>query len=152
SGFGAGRTFGSGGERPLAALAGDFNHDGLSDLIVANNDNGRVALLLGTEEGPTLARLFGAAELPHPTDLARSGDGTELYVRGEGAEAVARFTLDFGTAVPALVPPGAGGLGGGEPGQRLADVLPLSESAPATVATFLTVARTETTTPGSDRA
>jgi hypothetical protein len=150
SGFGAGRTFGSGGERPLAALAGDFNHDGLGDLIVANNDNGRVALLLGTEEGPALARLFGAAELSHPTDLALSGDGTELYVSGEGAEAVARFTLDFGTAVPVLVTPGGGGLGGGEPVQRLADVLPLSETAPATVATLLTVARVEAT-PVGDR-
>src|SRR5262249_46006649 len=104
---------GSGGERPVAALAGDFNRDGLSDPIVANNDDGHVALLLGTEEGPALARVFSAEGLAHPTDLALSGDGTELYVSGEGEEAVARFTLDFGTAVP--VPVAQGG-GGGEPG------------------------------------
>src|SRR5262249_56681872 len=142
---------GSGGERAGAGLAGDFNRDGLSDLIVANNDDGHVALLLGTEDGPALARVFTSPDLAHPTDLALSGDGTELYVSGEGEEAVARFTLDFGTAVPVLGAQGRGGLGGGEPGQRLAGVLPLSESAPATVANFLTLARAETTSPGGDR-
>jgi hypothetical protein len=140
SGFGPGRDLGSGGERAVAALAGDFNHDGLDDLIVANNDDGQIALFLGSDNGPTLARLFGAAGLQHPSDLALSADGTHLYVSGEGGESVARFSLDFGIAIPA--PAGQGALGG-EPVQRLASVLPLQEAAPATVATFLTLAGVE---------
>jgi hypothetical protein len=143
SAFGPGITLDSGGERPVAALAGDFNHDGFSDLIIANNDDGRVALLLGTEYGPLLDRIFSTEGLDHPTDLALGEDGTEVYVSAEGEEAVARFTLDFGTAVPVPVAPGL--LGAGEPVQRLADVLPLSESSLATVAIFLTVSRTEAT-------
>src|SRR5262249_2929719 len=87
--FGPGRTFGPGGERPVAALAGDFNHDGLTDLVVANNDDGHVALLLGAEAGPALARVFSAEGLAHPTDLGLGGDGTQVYVSGEGAEVVA---------------------------------------------------------------
>jgi hypothetical protein len=147
SGFGAGRILGSGGERPVAALAGDFNGDGFTDLAVVNNEDGHIALLLGGEEGPTLARALRAEVLAHPTDLALSGDGTELYVSGEGEEAVVRFTLDFGTAVPfgpaALVSLEQGLPGASGSVQRVADVLPLSESSLATVATFLTVARAE---------
>jgi hypothetical protein len=143
SGFGPGLTLDSGGERPVAALAGDFNHDGFSDMIVANNDDGHVVLLLGTENGPILDRIFSALGLDHPTDLALGEDGTEVYVSAEGEEAVARFTLDFGMAVP--VPVGQGLVGGGEPVQRVADVLPLSESSLATVAIFMTVSRTEAT-------
>src|SRR5262249_55410068 len=94
-------------------------------------------LLLGTEEGPALAHIFSAVDLAHPTDVALSDDGTLLYVSDEGEEGVAHFTLDFGTAIP--VPVADGLAGAGEPGQRLAEVLPLQESSLATVATFLTV-------------
>ncbi|HKB42584.1 MAG TPA: hypothetical protein VKD72_39515, partial [Gemmataceae bacterium] len=148
SAFATALTIGSGGERPVAALAGDFNRDGHSDLIVANNDDGRVVLLLGTEDGPALARVFTAEGLAHPTDVALSGDGTQLYVSGDGEEAVTRFTLDLGTAVP--VPISGLVFGGGEPGQRLPDVLPLQGSSVATVATFLTVARAEDTLAGAE--
>jgi hypothetical protein len=146
SDFSAPRTLGSGGQRPVAALVGDFNHDGLPDLVVANNDDGRVALLLGTVGGPVLTRVFSTEGLAHPTDLALSEDGRQLYVTSEGAEAVARFSLDFGTAIP--VPVGPGGFGPGEPVQRLAEVLPLSESTLATVATLVTVAGGETSPVG----
>jgi hypothetical protein len=140
-GFGSSFTLGSGGERPVAAVAGDFNHDGLDDLIVANNEDGRIAVLLGSDSGLALAQVFHAEGVAHPTDLALSSDGEHLYVSGEGEEVVARFSLDFGTAVPVSVDQGA--LGAAEPVQRVAEVLPLRQSALPTVATFLTVSRAE---------
>src|SRR5262249_18116288 len=56
--FGPGHSFSSGGEGPVAALAGDFNHDGFTDLIVANNGDGHITLLRGTADGPLLIRTF----------------------------------------------------------------------------------------------
>src|SRR5262249_55673589 len=79
----------------------------------------------------------------HPTDLALSPDGTQLYASSEGQEAVARFSLDFGTAVPLSLE--SGRLGTAEPVQRLAAVLPLGQAGLAPVAIFLTVTRMEGT-------
>src|SRR5262249_48916366 len=115
------------------------------------NDDGRVALLLGTEDGPALARVFSAEGLAHPTDMALSGDGTQLYVSGDGEEAVTRFFLDLGTAFPAPGPVAVSdlifraGLG-----RRFPDLSPLWGSSVATVATFLTVARAEDTLAGAE--
>src|SRR5262249_42400447 len=128
SNLGAGRNMAAGGERPVAAVSGDFNHDGLSDLLVANNSDGQVALLLGSVDGPSLARLFPTGDLRHPTDLALNADGSAFYVVNEGEEAVARFTLDLGIVLPI------------EPGRPGTDFLPLTESALATVAIPLTSA------------
>src|SRR5262249_5774914 len=66
----AGLRLASGGELPLAAAAGDFNFDGLSDLLVVNNGDGRMALLLGGPEGPSFAASFSNALVPHPTAVA----------------------------------------------------------------------------------
>src|SRR5262249_5437559 len=48
---GSGQSIGSGGERPIAAVQGDFNHDGIEDLIIAKNGDGRETLLLGRPDG-----------------------------------------------------------------------------------------------------
>ena len=40
--FGAGQSIGTGGNTPLAAVAADFNHDGIMDLLVANNGDAYV--------------------------------------------------------------------------------------------------------------
>jgi hypothetical protein len=44
----------SGGQNPIAAVAADFNGDGVEDVAVANN-TGNVALLLGGSQGPVLS-------------------------------------------------------------------------------------------------
>jgi hypothetical protein len=144
SGFGPGRALDSGGAGPVAAVAGDFNHDGTADLIVANNEGGQVALLLGAADGPAVARVFLDPDVPHPTDLALSDDGSVLYVGEEGEEVAARFSLDLGIAVPAFADVQAVGA---PPSQRLAELLPLRETTVATVATVLTVVRDEGAAP-----
>jgi hypothetical protein len=142
-GFGPGRSIASGGAGPGAALAADFNHDGMTDLAVANNGDGRVTLFLGSDVGPALAQVFTSPEWTHPTDLAQGADPSVVYVSQEGVEAVASFTLDFGSAIPSL-------FGGGPPapGSQVAELLPLTPSAVATVATLLAGAVGETTPPG----
>jgi hypothetical protein len=134
-GFGAGRSIDAGGDRPVAALEGDFNGDGLSDLLVANNGDGHISLLLGSIEGPALTRIFARQDLLHPTALAMGETASVIYASEEGEEAVARFTLDFGVAVTAH----AGELSVVGPERQIADFLPLKEAALATVATLLTV-------------
>src|SRR5439155_21904978 len=57
----AGLRLDSGGELPLAAAAGDFNFDGISDLVVVNNGDGRMTLLLGGPEGLSFAASFSHA-------------------------------------------------------------------------------------------
>ncbi len=153
SNFGAGRSVGVGGVRPVAAVGGDFNQDGTADLIVANNGDGRITLLLGGAEGPTLARVFASAEVLHPTALALGSDGLVFYVSSEGEELVASFTFDVSTGrgeeavAPITLDPGVavttiggGGLATVPPGGPVAELVPLRDSALATVALLLTVA------------
>ena len=104
----AGLSLASGGE-PLAAAAGDFNFDGLGDLLVVNNGDGRMTLLLGGADGPAFAASFSLAEVPHPTAVAvaDSGDALQVYVTEEGHEAAFLLT-SFGIPIPCAttaVPP-----------------------------------------------
>jgi hypothetical protein len=143
----------SGGSNPEAVVTGDFNGDGFTDLIVANNGNGLVDFLAGDPNG------FGAPEvLPldivHPTDLAVSNSDDVLYVVGEDGQ-IGRFDLHRLALQPgdlhqgALLgqgpvpePPGASP-SGGEPESaperpQVPVPLPLGNAAIALVATLLT--------------
>jgi hypothetical protein len=78
---GAFEDFLSGGAGPDALLTGDFNGDGITDLIVANN-SGSVDFLAGEASG------FGPPELlpldiMHPSDLAVSTLHDTLFVVGD---------------------------------------------------------------------
>jgi FG-GAP-like repeat len=139
--FGAAQSIGTGGNTPLAAVAADLNHDGIMDLLVANNGDGGISLLLGSASGLTLAKVFSRADVTHPTDVALGDDPSVFYVSQEGEETAARFTLDLGLGL--ATSPG--------PARIIAGLLPLQDSAPATVATLLTVAG-EHELPGAERA
>jgi hypothetical protein len=136
-----GISIASGGLTPVAALTGDFNGDGLGDLVVANNGDGALSLFLGREDGLSLEGLRFLADLPHPTALAFAGvEGTELqiYVAGEGAEAVRLLTFspDLGPLpLPRLEPLPFPGSGRGQ----VAELLPLQDTTLAAVAVLLTV-------------
>jgi hypothetical protein len=127
-------------------VEGDFNHDGLMDLAVANNGDGRVSLLLGDANGLALASTFGVDGMLHPTSLALGLDGRTVYVAGEsgefatpidlslhlpraGVESEGQFALRLGTALPTL---------DAVERQREASLVPLSERALALVGTIFT--------------
>ncbi|HJZ94453.1 MAG TPA: VCBS repeat-containing protein, partial [Gemmataceae bacterium] len=101
AGFGAGRSIGTGGHGPVAAESADFNGDGLTDLVVANNGDGRVALFLGEADGPALARAFSRSDILHPTALALTAEG-DLYFTDEGREAAILLT-SFGIPLPSAI-------------------------------------------------
>jgi hypothetical protein len=102
----AGLRLDSGGELPLAAVEGDFNFDGLSDLVVVNNGDGRMTLLLGGPDGPSFAASFSNAGVPHPSAVAvtDSGDVVQVYVTEEGQETAFLLT-SFGIPIPVPTTP-----------------------------------------------
>jgi hypothetical protein len=69
----------SGGVGPVAAVADDFNHDGVDDLLVANHGDGSIALLLGAEQERSV--LVGT--VAQAADLALSGLGDAVYVTSD---------------------------------------------------------------------
>ena len=88
--FGPGISISTDGIDPVAALAGDFNDDGISELIVANGD-GRFALLQGSENDMFVSKVLSTG-LSNVSDLALggvSGDVVGMYAMVVGqAEAV----------------------------------------------------------------
>jgi hypothetical protein len=100
--FAPGQTLSSGGELPVAAVAGDFNHNGIDDLIVANNGDGRESLFLGSAEGLVFSRSFFNSDVRHPTGLAVAvvGDTQQIYMVDEGKDAAVLLT-SFAIPIPA---------------------------------------------------
>jgi hypothetical protein len=90
------REFGTGGADPVAVVAADVNGDGILDFLVADNDGGKVSLLLGTPTDFVVAQSLAAA---HPTDLALAGvadNAVAVFVAEEGQDssvALLTFTL-----------------------------------------------------------
>jgi FG-GAP-like repeat/FG-GAP repeat len=77
------------GSNPLFVAVGDFNRDGIADLVVANNDSNNVSVLLGKGDGT-----FGAAV---------------NYAAGPGPQAVAVADLN-GDGIPDLAVASTGGV------------------------------------------
>ena len=119
------RTFDSGGLDPVAAHHVPSSN-GFDDLIVANNDDGHVALLEGSAEGLILEP--DIQTLLNPTALAFSsftGGQVEVYAATEGSEAATLLTFQLG------------GETGGMP--TIPGLQPLHDSALPLIATLLTL-------------
>jgi hypothetical protein len=131
----------SGGDRPFAAIEGDFNGDGISDLIVANNGNGAISVFLGGANGPSMfEKPVFPEDIEHPTSLEFAVPDTgQLYISQEGVDNVAFFRLPFAFTRPGE-PPGTGEQSGGMASVQFA-LLP--ESTLALIATVVTVSASE---------
>jgi hypothetical protein len=92
------QTFATGGASPTSGFAGDFTHDGFTDLVVGNNGDGHLALLSGGAGGLTLSQTLVSPEAPNPTSLSFAGvsDGLlSFYVSTAGREAALHLTFDL---------------------------------------------------------
>ena len=139
----------SGGQFPIAALALDRG-DGASNLLVANNGDGTLALFEGGPGGLSLASAFQRPEFPHPTALAMSDDGL-IFAGTESSDAAIRVSLGLGPgggfspALPIGLPgkdpssPATTGGAAGEDG-TIALLQPLGELSLVLVATLLSAA------------
>lgn len=79
-------------DRPVGIDASvDVNHDGLIDLLVANNGDGSVSLLLGDGKGFDFLQSFFLDGITHASALQVAG--FELYVTEEGHEFFTVFDL-----------------------------------------------------------
>jgi hypothetical protein len=126
-------TVPSGGLQPEAAVVGDFNQDGTTELLVINNADGVFALLGRGPNGLTLERRFALADVQHPTTLALSDTGA-IFVTEAGVASAILVTLPSQTSAPPappLPPPALGQVLGLAPGEEVqlveavADRLPL---------------------------
>ncbi len=100
-GFGPGRSISLGEGIPVAALGGDFSHDGLSDLIVASRQ-GIITLLQGSAIGPQALRVLTTG-LVNLSDLAlgsSAGAQVEFYATIEGREEAIPLTLTLDLLLP----------------------------------------------------
>ena len=93
------QTVSAGGVRPVAGFAGNFSDSGFTDLVVADNGDGRFVLFTGGENGLSLSQTFTTEEDPNPTSLSFAGfsDGEiSFYASTEGRETASllAFRLD----------------------------------------------------------
>ncbi|MBV8382145.1 MAG: hypothetical protein JOZ63_06040, partial [Planctomycetaceae bacterium] len=142
----------SGGTDPVAALAGDFLEDGRTDLLVANNGDGRLALFLGGLDGLNLTESMVNPAVPHPTALALdvlTGNLLQFFAGTEGVETATLLAFDLGGEGGGVVGGGGVAVPVSSPVQQVAQLQPLSESSLALIATLLSVT-TDTTPNGSE--
>jgi hypothetical protein len=159
-----GQSLASGGAFPIAAVAGNFSGPGETDLLVANNATGNLALFLGGANGPVLSETFTESNLPSPTALTIDMAGN-VFAATEGVDTAVAVILGLGgggggggggsgggggglvgggeggrAGVAGGI--GAGGFGATLPGpseQQLSPLLPLSPTTLGLVATLLSV-------------
>jgi hypothetical protein len=113
-------TIDTGGFNPTAVIARDFNGDGLTDLVIANNDTsdlpepdlggqstGDVTFLLGTDTGFNLDATFTDPAMPNPSAVALSAlnPDNEFYATTDGVEHAFAFHLNLGEPLAQATPP-----------------------------------------------
>src|SRR5262249_1210169 len=104
------QTIAAGGLRPTSGFSGDFNGDGLTDLVVGHSGDGRFALLLGGSGGLSLSQTLTSAAVPNPTSLSCAGGsdgGLDFYAAGAGREAASLLAFNLQEGVVAGALPGA---------------------------------------------
>jgi len=124
------QIFSSGGLDPVAAFAVK-GLNGFEDLVVANNADGRVALLAGGPQGLTLEEVNNSLDLLNPTGLALASllnNNLEVYASTEGEEAASLLVFSLG---------GLSTSSSTASGQSLT-LLPLRDSSLPLIATLLT--------------
>ncbi len=124
------QIFSSGGLGPIAAVVA-HDPDGLDDLVVANNADGRLALLQGGPDGLTVGQVITSPELVNPTDIfslasAFQNNSLEIYASTAGDEAAILLGFSLGT------------LGGVSAGVQALTLAPLSDMSLPLIATLLT--------------
>jgi hypothetical protein len=65
-----GISIASGGDRPVAAIAGDYNKDGYTDLIVAHSGDSTISALYGGPGGLHVKETISLGASQRPTDIA----------------------------------------------------------------------------------
>jgi hypothetical protein len=110
-------TIDTGGFNPVSLTTLDLNHDGITDLLVANNnsldqvnpdgtDTGNIGLLFGTDTGFNLEETFVDPNVPNPSAVALSalnGD-TIFYATTDGLEHAFPFCFgNCGSSPPPVV-------------------------------------------------
>ena len=145
-----GQSIPSGGVLPIAAVAGDFQGGAATDLLVANNADGHLALFQGGPDGLVLERTFEEAQLPNPTALATDSQG-DIFAATEGVDAAIAVVLGLGIGTPGGSQESGGEVQGQSPPpaisveQQTVVLEPLTPSTLGLVATLLSVT-VETTT------
>jgi hypothetical protein len=94
--------------RPIAGIAGDFDGNQFSDLLVAHQGDGVVRLLAGGPNGFTLSDSFSHSELPHPAAIVSVFRGQQIDVYGvneRGNKAVLITALAGSLPAPPALPP-----------------------------------------------
>src|SRR6266851_5186419 len=82
------------GSNPVSVVVGDFNHDGIPDLVVANHGSNNVSVLLGKGDGTFGAAVhYAAGTGPNAVAVADlNGDGKpDLAVVNAGKASVSVF-------------------------------------------------------------
>jgi hypothetical protein len=73
---------------------GDFFGNGATDLVVANNGDGHLALFLGGTDELDLAGTFTEPGLAHPTDLEMDAITGQILGASEGVQAAIPIGLN----------------------------------------------------------
>jgi hypothetical protein len=145
------RSFPTGGADPVAAFAVTFTGEGLESLVIANEGDGQITLLGGTD-GLNVEAVLSSPGLTEPTAVvlaAASRDAVEFYAATAGLEDAFALVLALpltGSSPASFIPGGLPLLiaspsldGEANAVVAVARLLPLNETSLALAGTLLTV-------------